>query len=98
MDDIAIVITCLNFKNNDFDKISLLSCSKNLHLLKNRIFFNDLVAFEKINYLWYFDRFTNVRVCLYSALPKYVRRLTFGMLFNSTISGLLLVALFIDIY
>src|SRR5579872_4905944 len=56
-----IIITIANFLN-DYHKILLLSLSKDLHKLKDKICYNDKINLAKIQLLWYYDRFINIRI------------------------------------
>src|SRR5579872_4878071 len=82
-DTIIYVVSFL--KTND--KIKFLSLSKDLHLLKDKIYFDELITYtKKINYLWYFDRFTNIIIYdITQKLPKSVKHITFGNYFNQDI-------------
>ena len=83
IDDVIIYITTfLDIPN----RLKFLSLSKNLHILKDKINYDDKINFDLINKLWYYDRFTNV-VTNYaiSVFPKFINHLTFGWSFNQDI-------------
>jgi hypothetical protein len=77
VDDIILLIC--GYLNN-IDKAYFLSTTRHAHLLKDKIFFNDMIDSGKIRYHWYFDRFTNIITTdRFSAkiLPKFISHLTF---------------------
>ena len=70
---------------SDKDKIQFLSVNQKMHLLKNFVNYWDMIRVEKIQKLWYFDRFINIIVDKTCTFPKNVKCLTFGWYFNQEI-------------
>src|SRR5579872_3691428 len=76
---------------NDYDKILFLSLCKNLHLLKDKIYYCDKVNIYKIHDIWYFDRFTNITryspdVDYYYYKPKLPKSIN-HLIFSNNFSG-----------
>src|SRR5688572_14969247 len=84
---ITDIILLLTNSLDDINKIKLLSVTKSYHELKNKIIYNNKIKYNKINHLWYYDRFINVVVNKITILPKLITHLTFGYLFNQDIKG-----------
>src|SRR5579872_2711480 len=81
LDDIIIYIT--SFLNTN-DSINFLSISRDLHLLKDKIYYNKPVYSHIIHKLWYYDRFTNIMVIDTGIkLPKFINTLEFDMCFDN---------------
>jgi len=72
---------------NDKQKVILLSCCKKMDFLKNFLWFNDQAMHYRVVNLSYFDRFTNMYICGKVMLPKNIKRITFGILFDESIVG-----------
>lgn len=65
-----IILNITTYLNNK-DEMRFLSSTKNLHDLKNDVYYENIVAIRIIHQLWYFDRFTNAIISeLDSKLPK----------------------------
>ena len=79
-----------------YDKDNILSVSPLLHSLKDKIFYYDQIPNEKIQYLWYIDRFVNIIIgyCfnrnIKDCIPSSVTNLTFGYWFNQYIKDCIL--------
>src|SRR5579872_2704116 len=72
------------------DKVMFLSISKDLHFLKDKIYYDKKIRLRKICNLWYYDNFTNIIVGNTSykyKLPKSVNHLTFYWEFNKDVKG-----------
>ena len=82
-----IIIKIASFLNT-FDKLKFLSITNDLHLLKNRTYYDKRIAFHKIYKLWYYDRFTNIVVGKSGQkykLPTSIIKLTFRWNFKNNI-------------
>lgn len=83
IEDILLIITV--YLNNE-EKINFLSSSRDLHNLKNKIYYEDIINVKNIYELWYFDRFKNIIIDnLEYKLPKSLNQLTFCETFNNNI-------------
>ena len=65
----------------DREKIKFLSITKRLHLLKNRIYYNELIDVDRIYEVSYYDKFKNIQISGYQIytgviLPKFITQLT----------------------
>src|SRR5579872_2052454 len=70
-----IVIYIMTFLN-DGPKRRFLSSSKDLHKLKDKIYYDCMMKIEKIHTLWYFDMFTYVEINnLEYKLPNSITKL-----------------------
>src|SRR5579872_4220672 len=82
-DNIMDIVSYLTIK----EKIKFLSLAKDLHSLKDKIHYHDIVYIGKIYHLWYYDRFTHVIVnYIQYKLPNSITHLTFDDYFNTTIN------------
>lgn len=85
IDDIIVYVT--NFLN-DREKILFLSSTNRVHLLKNKVYYNENVYVDKIKDVPYYDMFTNVSIGdLCHKLPKAIVKITFDRAFNEDING-----------
>src|SRR5579872_4754263 len=83
LDDIIIVITSFL---DDKDKISFLSLTKKLHLLKNKVYYNEKVYIDNIIKLSYYDMFTVILTNNVNyKFPKFMTHLIFAYGFNQKI-------------
>src|SRR5579872_7564383 len=71
---------------NDKENLRFLSISKDLHLLKDKINYDDEINIDRIHQLWYYDRFTNIMAhhLLYK-FPKSITHLEFDDKFDQNI-------------
>ena len=83
--DVLIIDTIINivFYLCDKDKIKFLSLSKELHILKNKVYYDDVVSTDEICHLSYYDRFTTIISDTKYKLPASVTHLTFGYYFDN---------------
>src|SRR5579872_6693746 len=75
---------------NDKDKIKFLSSSKELHILKDKVHYNDQIYIGDINDLWYFDRFTNIHISNSNyryPIPNSIIKLSLRYYFYADIKG-----------
>jgi hypothetical protein len=79
MDDIYIHICSFL---DDLSVLTFLSTNNHSNKLKNKVFYSGGVFINKINRLWYFDRFTNIITKKICRFPKNITYLTFGHDFN----------------
>lgn len=87
INDIVIIIAKFL---NDREKILFLSSSNRLHLLKNKIHYNEVINIMKIKDLTYYDMFTNVCISnLEHKPPKSITHLYFDWYFNEDIKDFL---------
>src|SRR5579872_4718572 len=83
-DNILCIASYLDTNN----KIIFLSSSKEFHSLKNKVYYHDQIKVtnkklygKRIDHLWYYDRFTNIRINNIPnkfKYPKYVTHLIFS--------------------
>src|SRR5579872_6228717 len=72
-----VIYNIISFLNN-YGKIMFLSVTKNTHILKDRIYYDDVIDIDKILILWYYDRFTNVRTDVIPLkFPKLITHMVF---------------------
>src|SRR5579872_5207198 len=88
-----IIITIMKFLN-DNEKIRFLSLSNNLHNMKNKVHYDEIINIDVIHELSYYDMFTNVRVCKShfknrTILPNSITHLTFESDVNKDINNYL---------
>ena len=86
--DILINDIILNITNflNTYDKLMFLSITKNQHMLKDKICYEDKIVIGEILTLWYYDRFTNISIELFNRkLPTLITHLTIGRNFKQDI-------------
>ena len=53
------IIDILSYLIN-IEKILFLSLSKELHALKNKVYYDEFIDIDKIQHLWYYNRFTHI--------------------------------------
>lgn len=79
-----IVLLICKFIDNNKQKIQFLSSCKYLDKFKDKINYYSCIAIEKVYYLWYYDRFINLKITnnvskIYSGLkylPSDIKKLT----------------------
>lgn len=85
-----IIIYICNYLN-DKDKISFLSINRHMNLIKNKVFYHEMVCINKIQGLWYINQIKNVVIKENVNLSKYIipniTNLTFGYNFNQCVKG-----------
>src|SRR5579872_6029748 len=77
--DILIVDVIINIMTylSDRGKIKFLSLSKNLHALKNKVYYEEYINVDRIHTLWYYDRFTHINFYnLRYTFPKSITHVT----------------------
>src|SRR5258706_10414161 len=80
------ILTIL-FYLNDNDKINFLSTQKDFDKLKNSIYYENIINYDKIKKLHYMQQFTNLIVNNLILIPRSVTHLTFGKYFNQDIKN-----------
>src|SRR5579872_1016020 len=87
-DIIIYIVSYLKTKK----KIKFLSLSRDLHALKDKIYYEDMIDIDKIHNLWYFDKFTNVLIYdtnITYKFPMFVTHIIFGPYYNKNVKGLI---------
>jgi len=73
---------------DDYDKIQLMMITKKYYSLRFKFTFNNKVKYSLVEYLSYYDSFTNLIINNNDLiLPKKIKYLTFGENFNQSIKG-----------
>ena len=74
---------------DDWSKLQLLSINRKLHMIKNKVYYNQMTNMSKIYYLWYRDQMTNIFThdIYYYTLPKNVTHITFTTNFDKDIKA-----------
>ena len=72
---------------DDKSKVNFTSVSNSFIPFKNKIFYDDMISYNKIEKLYYFNRFRNVYVETMVKFPKFITNLTFGYFFDQDIKG-----------
>ena len=61
---------------NDKSKVNFISVSKSFIQFKNKIFYDDMIRYNKIEKLYYFNRFKNIKINTIKNFPKFITHLT----------------------
>ena len=78
-----IIIYICQFVSN-CTKVKFLSANRELHMMKNKVPYNEMVLLDRISNFWYRDQIMHicVDVMYFDILPKYITHITFGHYFN----------------